>query len=240
MDRRPWWVTVHGVTKEWDTTEHKHKCARKDTRKFPDQQGLRDWRSGPRTLGLWHVDKEETDGFPNHRKDSVKEDAPERQRVRWKWERVKGTHTAYGYESGSDSDTSVKLPWKLVWCFIKEAVRKFKAQHLRSIINWILSLPCWPRSAAPYRWWRWQWGTGLLYSCRARVPGGISRVPCWMKMHRMTGKNRKDHQPFSSYPSRQPLVKGAYLLQFIASKVSLPLLNLFGQHALGFASHPDY
>ena len=126
MDRRPWWVTVHGVTKEWDTTEHKHKCARKDTRKFPDQQGLRDWRSGPRTLGLWHVDKEETDGFPNHRKDSVKEDAPERQRVRWKWERVKGTHTAYGYESGSDSDTSVKLPWKLVWCFIKEAVRKLK------------------------------------------------------------------------------------------------------------------
>ena len=21
MDRRAWWVTVHGVTKEWDTTE---------------------------------------------------------------------------------------------------------------------------------------------------------------------------------------------------------------------------
>ena len=138
MDRRPWWATVPGVAKESDTTEHKQEFAGKDTRKFPDQQRVRDWRSGPLTLGLWRLDKQETDGCPNHRKDSVKEDSPERQRAHWKWERVKGTHMAYGYESGSVSDTSVKLPWKLVWCFIKEGVRKVKAQHLRSIINWIL------------------------------------------------------------------------------------------------------
>ena len=49
----------------------------------------------------------------------MKENAPERQTAHWKWERAKGTHTAYGCEGGSQvsqvtSDTSVKLSCKLV------------------------------------------------------------------------------------------------------------------------------
>ena len=86
-------------------------------------------------------------------------------------------------------------------------------------------------------------GMGSFIFAEPWVPGRCKQSPLLnedAQNERKKKKNRKDHQPFSSYPSHQPHMKGAYLLQFIASKISPPLLELFSQHALGFASYPDY
>lgn len=147
----------------------------------------------------------------------------------------KGPNTVHGCEGGSGCVTSVKLPWKLVWRFTREAIINLKI-HLRYIINYILDHAMLTKICSLL----WGGGRVPLQLAEQWGPGGVNRVLCWMKMPTIIGKSRKGRQPFSSYPIHLPYVKGSHLPQIIASKIFPLPPNLFGQHALGFSSHPGY